>query len=455
MNRSLISCLVAAALAGATAQACGNGSKAPMPSATAATADVSPPAAPTVTDLGPRKLGTSAGVVTTARPPDFDPLPGAKAQFGALGRSVYRIEVPDSWNGELVLWAHGYAGAGPEVGVESPPLALRRAIIAQGSAWAASSYSENGYVPGIGADDTLALKRLFEQQVGQPKQTYIAGMSMGGHVITLSLEYFPAEYDGALALCGILTGIEQLDYVASWVRVAEFVSGRKLAWGPGVSLVQARESLDSIAAALGPAGNRSVAGRQFLSIIRTLTGGPRPFFVEGVGLAAATVFGNTLSDVEGRLAPTQAASTEQIVYGIEPGLGLSADQINAGIVRNKADREARNATNHPDGVPSTGRISVPLLTLHNTGDLNVPISQESEFRRRVEAAGAGDLLVQRAIRDGGHCMFTAPEMTTAWNDLRSWVVDKRKPKGDDMLGDLTDIGRQFTNPIRLGDPGTK
>lgn len=98
---------------------------------------------------------------------------------------------------------------------------------------------------------------------------------------------------------------------------------------------------------------------------------------------------------------------------------------------------------------------MPLLSLHNTGDLNVPISQEAEFRRRVEAAGAGDLLVQRAIRDGGHCMFTAAELTTAWKDLRSWVVDGQKPGGDDMLGDLTDVGRQFTNPIRRGDPGTR
>jgi hypothetical protein len=34
-----------------------------------------------------------------------------------------------------------------------------------------------------------------------------------------------------------------------------------------------------------------------------------------------------------------------------------------------------------------------------------------------------------------------------------WVRDGVRPAGDDLSGDLTDIGRQFTNPIRPGDPG--
>jgi hypothetical protein len=29
-----------------------------------------------------------------------------------------------------------------------------------------------------------------------------------------------------------------------------------------------------------------------------------------------------------------------------------------------------------------------------------------------------------------------------------------KPEGDDVLGDLTNAGMKFTNPLRPGDPGT-
>jgi hypothetical protein len=29
-----------------------------------------------------------------------------------------------------------------------------------------------------------------------------------------------------------------------------------------------------------------------------------------------------------------------------------------------------------------------------------------------------------------------------------------KPDGDEVLGDLSDAGRRFTDPLRAGDPGT-
>lgn len=67
----------------------------------------------------------------------------------------YRIEVPDAWNGKLVMYAHGFRGAQSadlaagrdyraELTVDSPPR-LREYLIANGYAWAASSYSKNEY----------------------------------------------------------------------------------------------------------------------------------------------------------------------------------------------------------------------------------------------------------------------------------------------------------------------
>lgn len=40
--------------------------------------------------------------------PTFDALPGARASFGQYEGGIYRVEIPDTWNGELVLWAHGF-----------------------------------------------------------------------------------------------------------------------------------------------------------------------------------------------------------------------------------------------------------------------------------------------------------------------------------------------------------
>ena len=46
----------------------------------------------------------------------------------------------------------------------------------------------------------------------RPARTYVAGVSMGGHVIGRSLEQYPRFYDGALPMCGVLGDQELFDY---------------------------------------------------------------------------------------------------------------------------------------------------------------------------------------------------------------------------------------------------
>ncbi|MBA4180604.1 MAG: hypothetical protein C0506_08465, partial [Anaerolinea sp.] len=391
---------------------------APSPSESQTTTAAGPtPARPGATSQsGAKRLGTSAGVATTARAPDFVAVPGAKGVFGRLGNAVYQIEMPEKWNDEVVYYAHGFAGFGTEVAVDPPPRALREKLIAEGFAWAASSYSENGYTPGIGADDTLALKGLFEEKYGKPEKSYLVGASMGGNVVTLSLEHFPDAYDGALAVCGAVAGESQIDYLTSWTALAEFTSGVKIPIGEGSREVGA-VLLQQLPRALGTPDAPTDQGKQFISAVRMLTGGPRPFFVEGFKEQYVANFGLVLLDPDRRMTAAAASTNEAVIYTIEPGLGLTNEQLNAGVRRFPADLTKRSVESHPDAVPTSGRISKPLLTLHGTGDLFVPISQEQLYRKSVEAAGRGDLLVQRAIRSAGHCRFSAEELTTAFTDL--------------------------------------
>ena len=53
----------------------------------------------------------------------FTALPGTTTTrtWGELDGAGYRIEVPANWNGDLVMWAHGYRGTGAELTVDSPP----------------------------------------------------------------------------------------------------------------------------------------------------------------------------------------------------------------------------------------------------------------------------------------------------------------------------------------------
>ena len=105
----------------------------------------------------------------------FAALPGLASErhWGVHNGAGYRMEMPDNWNGKLVMWAHGFRGAGLELTVDNHPLA--RVPLANGYAWAASSYSRNAYDPAQGAKDTHALDQLFNGTFGQPGRTYITG----------------------------------------------------------------------------------------------------------------------------------------------------------------------------------------------------------------------------------------------------------------------------------------
>src|SRR5262245_4684975 len=113
-------------------------------------------------------VNTDRFVVNPAALP-FNPLPGTSTTryWGITDGAGWRIEVPDGWNGDLVLSAHGSAGLGDLLAVQSPGPGLRGQLVASGYAWAASSYRANGYVPETGAEDTYNLLKIFQHEVGK------------------------------------------------------------------------------------------------------------------------------------------------------------------------------------------------------------------------------------------------------------------------------------------------
>ncbi len=165
-------------------------------------------------------------------------------------------------------------------------------------------------------------------------------------------------------------------------------------------------------------------------------------------------FGLIAGDPGGTCRRHGRASTAGIDFRADPGLGFDGDAINRGIRRFTASTVLRDPARHPETAPTTGKIRDPLLTLHETGDLTVPVSMEQSYRRKTEAAGTADLLVQRLIRASSHCEFSDEEVARAWDDLVAWVEGGARPAGDDVSGDLSDSGKAFTDPPRPNDPGT-
>ena len=123
-----------------------------------------------------------------------------------------------------------------------------------------------------------------------------------------------------------------------------------------------------------------------------------------------------------------------------------------GIVRVAADPQtfSRGLSQVPR---ISGDIGIPVLTLHNLGDLFVPVLNEVEYVQRVEANGKRDLLVQRAIRGVNHCDFTEAEFSTAFLDLVAWLEFGVKPAGDDFLDPAAvadpDFGCEFTDGFHV------
>jgi hypothetical protein len=276
---------------------------------------------------------------------------------------------------------------------------------------------------------------------------------MGGNVVVLLMEHYPDTFSGALSVCGAVGGEEEIDYLLSWALLAEAISGIPVPIG-GTTQEMVNALLGKVSPALGTPTAPTEAGKAFVSALRNLTGGPRPFYLQGLAAQYQANFSLLTLDADRSSLPVGAATNVGQHYSLAAGLGMTSVQLDAAVRRLAALPGYRDATAHPDAVPTTGKIDRPLLTLHTTGDMFVPISQEVAYRQKVDAAGKGDLLVQRAIRDPDHCGFSDAEYITAWNDLVSWVQTGTWPAGDDLSGDLSTIGKAFTSPLRPGDPGT-
>jgi pimeloyl-ACP methyl ester carboxylesterase len=381
----------------------------------------------------------------------FEALPDAKAFFGKYDGGLYRIEIPEKWNGDLVLFAHGFVtNSGPNgstlrVGNHR----FRDHLVKEGYAWAASSYRCNGYVPGQGLVDTMLLSDLFKQTNGgrAPARTYLTGESMGGHVTLLGMQEFPTAFAGGLAMCP--AGPELFDFYAAMSAAAEVVTGVQF------HADSVQQDLAKMTEVVGKPPDYTDKGRELASIEIQVSGGPRPFAMEGLTSRFVANFGTSQAALLGSTTPSnRAVDTAHIRYAIGDGFGLSADTLNAKVRRKTGDPDMRGANGpYEEVVPFDGKIRRPLMTMHGTGDLYVPIFLEQTLKRAVKAAGNDALLTQRVYRIGAHCQFSQPEMTKAFDDLVAWVKTGQKPRGDDVDGDLTNAGLTFTNPLRPNDPG--
>lgn len=378
--------------------------------------------------------------------------------WGVLGKAGYQVEVPKNWNGMLVMYAHGYAGTGPNLSV-SPP-AIRRHLLEQGYAWAASSYSTNYYDVRAGVEDTNALALAFTdiarrngRTLATPSKTYIIGTSMGGHVTAAAVDEEniatannKIRYHGAVPMCGVLGDTELYDYFAAYQAAAMQEAGTPATSWPVQNWPTIGPQVQARLFASFPGGATPGAqavpteqGMRLKRIVENLSGGPRPLWDYAyAGAMQATVWGTFGRD--GKMLGIlneDVVSTVGITYQLDADPALSSEEIayNTSIYRVQATPDANRLRR--DGlrwVPKTNaQIKVPVVTIHTLGDLYVPFRMEQIYKRRADALGTSNLLVQRAIRGIAHCDFTIAEQVSAFEAMIKWEQHGVKPEGDDVL----------------------
>jgi hypothetical protein len=374
---------------------------------------------------------------------------------GVLHHAAYDIEYPRNWNGDLVMYAHGYRGSvdmNKFLTVDPPPFGLREKLITAGYAWAASSYYDNGYDVRAGVLSThdLAAYALLKLRLHANRSSdqhrhdvFLIGVSMGGHITGRSIEQYPSFYEGALPMCGVLGDNELFDFFLDENLAAQAVAGVQ-AYPPPANYATA--VVPTIQATLGitnlvPGGPDTTndLGKQFRSIVINRSGGPRPGAEASFAVWKNFMFTLYAPDKGGTLAesPGRLATNVGTVY--EPNTPVDVnDTVTRVPPADPRSRMSRALTQSPQ---IFGRPRVPVLTLHDLGDLFVPFSMEQIYARDVASNGRSQLVVQRAIRAAGHCEFSANEAGRAFDDLIAWVDHGTHPAGDDI-----------TNAAAVADP---
>jgi pimeloyl-ACP methyl ester carboxylesterase len=375
--------------------------------------------------------------VAAPEPPPADPgvTPQAGCTDGGLQTgALYRICFPATWNGDLVLYAHGYVAPDEPLALPDDRIGAQPAstiVTELGYAFATTSYRANGLVAADAVDDLVELVDTVEHRYKpDPVRTAIVGFSEGGLVAALAVERHPDRFDGALAACGPIGDFRaQLDYIGDFRVVFDYLFPRVLP-GTAVDIPQSlRDRWETVfvpAIVVSLAANLDPA-RELLAITHVPVEGSdlRSVTETIIGLLWYNIFGT--ADAQQRLGGQPFDNADRVYAGSSDDAAL-----NAGVARFHADAAALVGL---ERFQTSGNPAVPVVTMHTSGDPIVPFEQLSLYTAKVQAAGHSAQLTEIPVERFGHCAFQAPEVfgafTTLWNQIPDHPVALVSASGRD------------------------
>lgn len=327
------------------------------------------------------------------------------------------ICIPPNWNGELVIYAHGYVV--PQAPLELPADELTLPdgtfvpdfFLTQGFAFATSSFHKNGVAIEQGVEDLNRLLQHFKSVVGPRslQKVFTAGASEGGLIALMLLERYPGKYDAGLALCAPIGGSPDLiRYTYDFRVVFDYFFPTVFPFGAtdvpedafifweSVYVPRIVAALIADPFATAELFNVTQAAIDITDITSVVT--------TALGLLFYNIFGsNDQIATSGGIAYDNRSTT----YG-----GSTNDAaLNAQVERIEADGRARAYARR--FYQPHGNLRRPLVTLHNTLDPVVPFQHEVDYSSLVAKKRKSAFLSVLPVSRYGHCNFTTQELVQA------------------------------------------
>ena len=182
------------------------------------------------------------------------------------------------------MWVHGYRGTGPNLTVDTP--IMRRYLLDNGYAWAASSYSKNYYDVRAGVEDTNALALNFSaiatakgRPLVMPSKIFITGVSMGGHITGAAIDaeaqatsINKVKYAGAVPMCGVLGDTELFNYFGGYQVAAQQLAGVPITRFPTTDFAAITPTIQAALWSTFPT-QTNAQGDKLKNVVMNLSGG--------------------------------------------------------------------------------------------------------------------------------------------------------------------------------------
>jgi pimeloyl-ACP methyl ester carboxylesterase len=358
--------------------------------------------------------------------------------------ATWEIQCPaGTWNGTLFLYSHGYVVPGtnnPAQDVGDPVTGAW--MLGHGFALAGSSYATTGWAIQQALPDQIGTLDVFGSTYGAPAQTVAWGHSLGGIITAGLIQQYPTRFSAALPMCGVLSG-----GVATWNTALDAAFAFQQLIDPSVQVVNITNPGANLTAVetAGAAAQKTAQGRARLALSAALADTPGWFtplspepaatnytaqeanqYLWGSQVdypfafalraelefrAGGNVSWNTGVNYAAQLSKSADAAEVAALYKAA-GLSLSADLDTL----NDAPRISADPTAVQylvQNITFNGKIGVPVLTMHTTGDGLVVPENEQAYDSVVDNADNASLLHQIFVHRAGHCAFTPAETITA------------------------------------------